>query len=105
MDPHITQFLIGLGGPGVIIAWLLWDRSELRKETGSLRDKLQACQEARLTDVRDTSREVTRALNEAVRVMQEVATGQAQGAHNTRDLAEMIRGLKDMLERMLAAKP
>lgn len=57
MEPLITAAvgeLVKLGPAVVVIAGLLWDRKELKKEREALQAMVNALQEKRLTEGRET---------------------------------------------------
>ncbi len=96
--PGLAQYLVGLGPPGLIIGYLLWDRRTIIAEA-------QACRVAHMADIKKYSADITAALvtsAELVRVnngIQEKAASSASLiAEAVREVSFRLKALEDEIK-------
>lgn len=100
MDALYAEIL-KLGLAGVIIVWLLYDRSSLNTRIKELEGDVKASQDARLEDLKNIVKDVTTALANATRVMETTAEESKASADNARTLGELVRAMKEGIDRVL----
>jgi hypothetical protein len=89
--PGLAQWLTALGGPGVIIGFLLWERSGLQK-------KLEASQAAHMADIRKYSSDIAASLATATNVISANTSGNDRMSSTINRLAEAVTAVSMRLE-------
>ena len=90
--PGLSQFLVSLGPPGVIIGYLLWERRDLQTQ-------LRLCQEARLQEIKTISAEMKAAFATSTEVLRANNVIQDKAAGSALQIAEALRLVQSRLEK------
>lgn len=96
--PGLAQWLTALGGPGVIIGYLLWDRSGLQKDVKELREKIDSIRLEHLNDIKKYSTDTASSLASATDVIRANTAGSDRVSAVTGRLSEAITAIGMRLE-------